>query len=103
MLGGFGIPSCYGCYWVLASRDRCEYIAVAADHYSPGGHGNDAASREAKEIRANKVLVNCFGVSSVKDRQDTGCVVALSMLLFFVVAADVRSLSQIYGWVFDAS
>ena len=52
---------------VLASCGRCEYIAVAADHYSEGGHGNDAAKRKAKEDQANKVLLKCFGVSSVKD------------------------------------
>ena len=52
---------------VLASSDRCEYIAVAADNYSEGGHGNDAATRKAKEDQANKVLLKCFGVSSVKD------------------------------------
>ena len=74
---------------------------MAANHDSPGGHGNDTASREAKEIRANKVLMKCFGISSVKDRQDAGGMGALFM--FFVVAVDARSLSQIYGWCFDAS
>ncbi|CAE7365667.1 unnamed protein product [Symbiodinium sp. CCMP2592] len=62
--------------WVLTSlafasagfNIRCEYIAVAAKHYGPGGHGNDEKKRQAAEARANRELVNCFGVSSIKDR-----------------------------------
>ena len=41
---------------------------MAARHYGPGGHGDDERKRLAKEAKANRVLVDCWGVSSIKDR-----------------------------------
>ena len=41
---------------------------MAAKHYGPGGHGIDERKRLAKEAQANRELANCFGVSSIKDR-----------------------------------
>ena len=48
-------------------HSRCQYIAVAAKHYSPGGHGSDGKKRSHKEAKANRELLKCFGVSSIKD------------------------------------
>ena len=59
--------------WVVVSRAfasagfvlRCEYISISAPHFSLGGHGT-AEVRQALEVQANKKLLKCFGVSSIR-------------------------------------